>query len=374
LVDGYRFMHGYYGHTLKIANKKGEWVYCQFHMISQQGTKFFTQEESFEKSPDYSQKDLYEAIERGEFPKWSLEVQTMTAKEAEDLWENQKINVFDLTHVWPHDQFPLRKVGEFVLNENAKNYFAEIEQVAFNPAHMIPGIEPSSDPVLQSRLFSYADAHRHRVGVNYQQLPVNAPRVNYRMGNFQRDGNMAFFNQGSRPNYLSSIGPIKFRERKVDLDKLHDQFVRNAVTFLSEIRPEDFNAPRKLWEKVFDAKAKERFIKNVSGHMSTVQDKEVIKRQMAIFREVSDDIATRLERATGVQGYDGISNLRFNGTHNGMTKDASFKVANGMKSITSSRPEENGAPAAGTHAPNKGAKANGANGHTNGHGNGVAAH
>jgi catalase len=173
-------------------------------------------------------------------------VQTMTAKEAEELLEKQKINVFDLTHVWPQKQFPLRKVGELTLNENAKNYFAEIEQIAFNPAHMVPGIEPSADPVLQSRLFSYPDAHRHRIGVNYQQLSVNAPRTNYQMANFQRDGAMAFFNPGSRPNYISSIEPISFRERTIDLDKLHGQFTGNAVTFLSEIRKEDFNAPRAL--------------------------------------------------------------------------------------------------------------------------------
>ncbi|KAA8575484.1 hypothetical protein EYC84_004637 [Monilinia fructicola] len=243
IPDGWRHMHGYFGHTIKLVNKAGEWVYCQFHMISQQGTKFFTQEESAEKSPDYAQKDLYEAIERGEFPKWSLEVQTMTPKEAEELWENEKINVFDLTHVWPHKQFPLRKVGELTLNENATNYFAEIEQVAFNPAHLVPGLEPSADPVLQSRLFSYPDAHRHRVGVNYQQLPVNAPRTSYRMGNFQRDGSMAFYNQGSRPNYISSIEPIHFRERTVPTDKVHGHFTGTAVTFLSEIRPEDFRAP-----------------------------------------------------------------------------------------------------------------------------------
>jgi catalase len=297
IPDGYRFMHGYLGHTVKLVNKKGEWVYCQFHMKSQQGTKFITQEDYANKLPDDFQKDLYEAIGKGDFPKWSVEIQTMTAKQAEEAWEKDKINVFDLTHVWPHSKYPLRKVGEFVLNENAKNYFAEIEQVAFNPAHMVPGIEPSADPVLQSRLFSYPDAHRHRVGVNYQQLPVNARRVNYRMANFQRDGAMSFFNQGSRPNYISSIDPIKFRERTVNLDKVHNDYIGDAVIFLSEIRPEDFNAPRNLWEKVFNTKAKDRFISNVSGHMSTVTDKEIIKRQIAIFREVSEDLATRLEKA-----------------------------------------------------------------------------
>jgi len=314
IPDGYRFMHGYLGHTCKLVNKKGEWVYAQFHMKSKQGTKFLTQEEAGTKSADHSQKDLYEAIEKGDYPSWDLSIQHMTPKQSEELWETQKINIFDLTHTWPQGQFPLRKIGEFTLNENAVNYFAEIEQATYNPAHMPPGIEPSADPVFQSRLFSYPDTHRHRVGVNYQQLPVNAPRVPFHMANFQRDGSMAFYNQGSRPAYLSSIQPISFRQRSVDLDKVHGHFQGKAISFLSEIRPEDFNQPRVLWEKVFDDDAKERFIKNVSGHMSTCKKDEIIKRQLAIFREVSDDLADRLEKATGITGYKGIANMRFNGT------------------------------------------------------------
>jgi len=289
----------------------------------------------------------------------------MTPKEAEELWEKQKINVFDLTHVWPQKQFPRRKIGEFVLNENPRNYFAEIEQIAFNPSHMVPGIEPTADPVLQSRLFSYPDTHRHRIGVNYQQLPVNATRTPYRSGNFQRDGGMAFYNQGSRPNYLSSIEPIQFRDRSVDLDKTHGHFIGNAVTFLSEIRPEDFNAPRALWERVWDEGARERFIGNVSGHMENCPDKEIIKRQIAIFREVSDDIATRLEKATGVKGYKGISELRFNGTHNGMAKDKKNRVANGMTgSAGFGSTDNNGAPVKGTHKLSNGVNST----------NGVTAH
>lgn len=353
IPDGYRKMHGYIGHTHKLVNKNGDWVYMQLHFKSKQGTGFITQEDSFNYSPDYSTKDLYQSIEKGDYPGWDVCVQTMTAKEAEELWEKQKINVFDLTHVWPQGQFPLRKVGEFFLNENPANYFAEVEQVAFNPAHLVPGIEPSADPVLQSRLFSYPDTHRHRIGVNYQQLPVNQPRVPYRMGNFQRDGNMAFYNQGSRPNYLSSLQPISFRERTVDLDKTHGHFIGQAIAFQSEIRPEDFNAPRALWEKVFDDDAKARFISNITGHMGTVSDKEILKRQIAIFREVSEDIASRMEKELNIKGYDGISGLRFNGTHNGMTKDKKLKVANGMGGISAKYAEKNevnGAPKTGTHA------------------------
>jgi len=350
LPDGYRFMHGYSGHAMKLISKNGDWVYCQFHFKSKQGIKFITQADSASKSPDYSQKDLYYAIERGEYPGWDLCVQTMTPKEAEDLWEKEKINVFDLTHVWPQNQFPLRKVGEFFLNENVKNYFAEIEQVTFNPSHMVPGIEPSADPILQSRLFSYPDTHRHRVGTNYLQLPVNAPRVPYRMANFQRAGKMAFYNQGARPTYFSSIEPISFRNRSVDLNKTHGHFTGEAIAFLSEIRPEDFRFPRILWEKVFDDGAKERFIGNVSGHMSTCTDKEIIKRQIGIFREVSEDLASRLEKATGVKGYPGISGLRFNGTHNGMAKDKSLRAANGMTiEVGFSATDNNGAPMSSTH-------------------------
>jgi len=351
IPDGYRHMHGYYGHTMKLINKKGEWVYAQIQFLSQQATKFITQADSADKSPDYSQKDLYYAIENGDFPKWSVEVQTMTPKEAEQLWAEQKVNIFDLTHIWPHAQFPLRKIGEFELNENVKNYFAEVEQVAFSPSHLVPGIEPSADPVLQSRLFSYADTHRHRVGTNYQQLPVNAPRTSYNAGSFQRDGAMAFINQGSRPNYLSSIEPISFKPRQFDVDKTHGHFIGQAVSFLSEIREEDFVAPRKLWQKVFDEDAKKRFIENVSGHMSTCRKEEIIKRQIGIFREVDEDIASRLEKATGVKGYPGIADMRFNGTHNGMAKSASVKNANGMAEQTVlSAQAGNGGPMAGTHA------------------------
>ena len=363
IPKGYRFMNGYAGHTLKLVNKNGEWVYGQMHMKSNQGIQFVTQEDSFNYSPDFSQKDLYEAIEKGDYPSWTVSWQTMTAKEAEEVWEKQGINVFDLTHVWPQKQFPLREVGTFTLNENAVNYFAEIEQIAFNPAHLVPGLEPSADPVLQSRLFSYPDTHRHRIGVNYQQLPVNSSRTSHKVANFQRDGQMAFYNQGSRPNYLSSIEPVSFKKRTVDLDKVHGEFSGNAVTFLSEIRPEDFNAPRALWEKVFDDGAKERFIKNVSGHMGNCHSEEIIKRQIAIFREVSNDIATRLEKATGIKGYDGIANLRFNGTHNGMAANKDVAIANGMDdSLSTSVHDNNGAPVKGTHVG------------TQPLGNGIAAH
>jgi len=320
IPDGYRKMQGYSGHTFKMINKAGEWVYCQIHMLSQQGVEFLTQEKGTElagSAPDYATQDLFEAIDKGDFPKWKCYVQTMTAQEA----EKAKFNVFDLTKIWPHKDYPLREFGEMTLNRNPKNYFSEVEQVAFNPAHLVPGVEPSADPVLQSRLFSYPDAHRHRIGVNYQQLPVNQHIAGYNAGNFQRDGQMAFYNQGSRPNYISSIAPPTLKKRTVPLEKIHNEFIGDAIAFLSELQPVDFVQPRDLWQKVYASQpgAQDRMISNIAGHMSTCKHQHILQKQLAIFHEVDPDIATRLSKALGITEYPkGVQGLTFNGIRNGM--------------------------------------------------------
>jgi catalase len=227
---------------------------------------------------------------------------------------------------------------------DSQNYFAEVEQVAFSPSHIVPGIEPSADPVLQSRLFSYPDTHRHRLGTNYAQLPVNQPQTGYAAANFQRDGPGAFYNQGGRQAYLATTpgNTITFAPSAsiVNLDKVHGGFTAEAVSYLSQIRPEDFNAPRNLWTKVFSQGERDRWIKTVSGHMSTVRDKEIIARQIGIFRAVHEDIATGLEKATGVQGHPGITNVLFNGSGNGYGDK--FIPANGVTVVGGVK--NNGAP------------------------------
>lgn len=152
----------------------------------------------------------------------------MTAEQAEKF----RYNILDLTKVWPHAEFPLRPVGKIVLDKTVENYFAEIEQAAFSPSHTVPGIEPSADPVLQSRLFSYPDTHRHRLGVNYGQLPVNAPIAP--VANFQRDGAMTFVSQGSRPNYQSSIVPLQYKPKAYQ-NIAHEHWLGHAQAHLSEI-------------------------------------------------------------------------------------------------------------------------------------------
>jgi len=226
----------------------------------------------------------------------------MTPEQAEKF----RYNVLDLTKVWPHADFPLRPVGKLVLNENVQNYFAEIEQSAFSPSHTIPFFEPTVDPVLQSRLFSYPDTHRHRLGVNYQQLPVNAPIVP--VANFQRDGPSTYNNQGARPNYQSTIAPLSYLGRKgatdgaaKDLlrDVKHETWVGSAYRDLSEITELDFEQPRALWTKVFDETAKAHYVSNVAGHFKNVKSPEIKARQLSVFAAVDQGLSDRIGKAIG---------------------------------------------------------------------------
>jgi len=217
----------------------------------------------------------------------------MTVKQAEEF----RYSILDLTKIWPHAQYPLRHIGKLVLNENPQNYFAEIEQAAFSPSHLVPGVEASADPVLQSRLFSYPDTHRHRLGVNYQQLPVNAPIVP--VANFQRGGPATYISQGSRPNYQSTIQPLTYKKRVYDISE-HEQWLGASVFDLSEITELDFEQPRALWQKVFDDGARERFVKNVGGNLGNCKSAEIKTRQLTVFTTVAQDLGDRLAKAMGV--------------------------------------------------------------------------
>src|SRR6266850_3360092 len=175
---GYRHMNGYGSHTFSLINAKNERVWVKFHFKTKQGIKNFFREQAGAlegTDPDYSQRDLFHAIAKGDFPKWRVCVQIMPEKEA----ETYHINPFDLTKVWPHKDYPLHEVGELKLNRNPENYFAEVEQAAFEPRNVVPGMGFSPDKMLQARLISYPDAHRYRLGVNYDSLPVNKPQCPY---------------------------------------------------------------------------------------------------------------------------------------------------------------------------------------------------
>jgi catalase len=171
---GYRHIDSYSAHTFKFVKTDGTFKYVKLHFKSDQGHCDLTNEQAADlqsTNPDHATQDLSEAIDRGDFPSWTLFVQVLDPKDAERF----RWNIFDVTKVWPHSDVPLRPVGKMTLDRNPDNYFAEIEQLAFSPSHLVPGIEASADPMLQARLFSYSDSQRHRLGVNYQQIPVNKP-------------------------------------------------------------------------------------------------------------------------------------------------------------------------------------------------------
>ncbi|MEF9949956.1 MAG: catalase [Mucinivorans sp.] len=183
----YRHMHGFGSHTYSFLNAANERVWVKFHLTTMQGIKNLTDQEAEEliaKDRESHQRDLFEAIEKGDFPRWKFQIQVMSEKEASQY----RINPFDLTKVWPHKDFPLQDVGMLELNRNPENYFADVEQAAFNPMNIVEGIGFSPDKMLQGRLFSYGDAQRYRLGVNLEQIPVNKPRCPFHA--FHRDGSM----------------------------------------------------------------------------------------------------------------------------------------------------------------------------------------
>lgn len=195
----YRHMHGFGSHTFSFINAQNERYWVKFHFRTHQGIKNLTDAEAeaiIGKDRESHQRDLYDAIEKGDFPKWTLYVQVMPEKEASQV----PYNPFDLTKVWPHQDYPLTEVGVMELNRNPENFFAEVEQSAFNPAAVVPGISFSPDKMLQARLFSYGDAQRYRLGVNHHQIPVNAPKCPFH--SYHRDGAMRVDgNHGSRIGY-----------------------------------------------------------------------------------------------------------------------------------------------------------------------------
>lgn len=201
IPSSYRYMHGFSSHAYSLINAENERVWVKFHFRSQQGIQNLTDQEA-EKvvaaDRESHQRDLYGAIEKKEYPKWKMYIQVMTEEEA----DNMPYNPFDLTKVWYKDQFPLIEVGIFELNKNPENYFQDVEQAAFTPANIVPGIGLSPDRMLHGRLFSYGDAARYRLGVNHHQIPVNAPRGVKNPHSFHRDGAMRVDgNQGSELHY-----------------------------------------------------------------------------------------------------------------------------------------------------------------------------
>ena len=297
----YRHMNGYGSHTFSLINAKNERFWVKFHLKTQQGIKSFTGPEAVAmcgKDPDSAQRDLVNAIEKGDFPKWTMKIQIMTEEQAKAFtW-----NPFDITKVWPHSDYPLHEVGVLELNEIPANYFENVEQAAFAPAHVVDGIGLSFDKLLQGRILAYPDAHRYRLGVNYEQLPVN--RSPFGAHNYQRDGYMrGDGNGGDSPNYWPNrfddmVADKNYKEPPFKLDSnVADTYDRN------ENDDDHFSQPGMLFRKVMTDQERQNTVNNIVTSMSAISGPkrmEIILAQLAHFHKADKELAERVSRGLGV--------------------------------------------------------------------------
>ncbi len=292
--DGYRHMNGYGSHTFSLINSKNELFYVKWHFKTKQGIKNFTREQADEmrgKDPDYAQRDLFSAIAKGDFPKWRVCIQIMPEKEAEAY----SINPFDLTKVWPHGDYPLVDVGELVLDRNPVNYFAEVEQAAFEPKNIAPGMGFSPDKMLQGRLISYPDAHRYRLGANYDSLPVN--KAQCPVHTYNRDGAMRFDgNSGPAVNYEPNSfgGPTQdaaYRERPRTITGSVDRHNhRNDTDYYTQ--------PGNLF-RLMAPDARERLIGNIVASMKPVPQR-IQELQIQHFYKADPAYGTGVAKGLGL--------------------------------------------------------------------------
>jgi len=292
----YRHMNGYSSHTFKWYNDKGEYFWVQYHFKTEQGIQNLTRQEADilkGNDPDHATRDLFGAIEQSDYPSWRLEVQIMTPEEA----KNYRFDPFDITKVWPHGDYPPIDVGRMVLNRNPENYFAEVEQSAFSPGNFVPGIGASPDKMLQGRIFSYHDTHRHRLGANYHLLAVNSPKA-CPMKSYQRDGFMRFDdNSGGSPNYYPNSfgGPVPDPDAGEPPFETSGDIARYEYTHPND----DFLQAGNLYRDVMTDEDKEHLVGNIVDHLGNAQ-KRIQLRQTAIFFRADTDYGTRVAQGIGL--------------------------------------------------------------------------
>lgn len=290
----YRNVNGYGSHTYSLINDKGERFWVKFHFKTKQGIKTLTNAEAeaiIAKDRESHQRDLYNAIEKGDFPKWTVKIQVLPENEADKLG----FNPFDLTKVWPHSIVPLIEIGEMVLNKNPENYFNEVEQAAFSPANIVPGIGFSPDKMLQGRIFSYPDAHRYRIGTNYHLLPVNRARSEVNTYNVAGSMNSDTYKNGPayyEPNSYSDSP----KEDKSYLEP--DLALDGAAQRYAPLDDDFYTQPRALFNLMNDNQ-KAQLFSNIAASMDGV-DKKIIDRALAHFEKISPDYASGVKKALGL--------------------------------------------------------------------------
>ena len=279
LPQGHRHINGYGSHTFSFWTDAGTRTWVKFHLKTKQGHKHWTNAEAnavIAEDRESAQRDLFEAIERGDFPKWTVQVQLMPEAGA----EKTPYNPFDLTKVWPHKDYPVIEIGEVELNRNPEHYFAEIEQSSFSPSNVVPGISFSPDKMLQARIFAYADAHRYRVGTHYEALPVNRPKV--AVHSYHADGSMRFDAPKGTDAYYepnSFNGPVEDKSAQEPPLRISG----DAERYNHRIGNDDFTQPGDLF-RLFDHGQRERLFRNIAAAMQGVPA-EIVARQIELFRK-----------------------------------------------------------------------------------------
>jgi len=287
-----RHMNGYGSHTFSLINAGNERFWVKFHFKTLQGHKHWTNAEAQKvvgQTRESTQEDLFGAIEAGNFPKWRFCVQVMPEADAATV----AYNPFDLTKVWPHKDYPLIEVGILELNRNPENYFAEIEQAAFSPSNIVPGIGFSPDKMLQARIFAYADAHRYRLGTHYEALPVNAPKCP--VHHYHKDGPMRFFANSPNPDAYYEPNSFNGPAQQPDLAEPPLQISGAAARYDHRAGNDDYRQPRALFQ-LFDAGQKQRLFGNIAAAMAGVPD-FIVERQFGHFELVHPDYGAGVRAA-----------------------------------------------------------------------------
>ncbi|SMH50023.1 catalase [Rathayibacter oskolensis] len=297
LPSSWRHMDGFGSHTYQWINAAGERFWVKYHFKTDQGIEILSQEQADQiagEDADFHIRDLSSAIDRGDFPSWTLSVQVMPYDDA----KSYRFNPFDLTKVWPHADYPLIEVGTMILDRNPENYFAQIEQAAFAPSNFVPGIAASPDKMLLARIFSYADAHRYRVGANHAQLPVNAPKSP--VHSYSKDGPMRFDFQKSEvpvyaPNTTGGAHADPARAAESTDWESDGELTRAAATLHPE--DDDFGQAGTLYREVLDDDAKARLVANIAGHVSKVTRPELRLRVLQYWANVDSSLSQRVAEA-----------------------------------------------------------------------------
>jgi len=289
----WRHMNGYSSHTYMWVNAGGEKFWVKYHFKTDQGVECFTQDEADQMAAvdtDYHTRDLYEHIRDGNFPSWTLKMQIMPFEDA----ATYRFNPFDLTKVWPHGDYPLIDVGRMTLDRNPTDYHVEIEQAAFEPNNLVPGIGPSPDKMLLARLFSYSDAHRARIGVNYRQIPVNAPQSP--VHSYSKDGAMRVTNV-SDPVYAPNSygGPAADTARYGEPAGWHANGDIVRASYVRHTEDDDWGQPGTMVRDVLDDGQRERLVNNIVGHLLNAVSEPVLQRAFEYWRNVDKSIGDRVE-------------------------------------------------------------------------------